>query len=138
MTHKVLVERLAHVYDPFYVLGDGTGGSSEDEFYRKVMSSEPCGYVDHHDRDEDYHAARVKDMLQRMDGGWVPDPISLDCTTHNGNVLDEVEILDGHHRLIACIFACEDTIEAEFGGSVDLLEWLCGETDTHPTEGDQW
>ena len=135
MADVIIVDRLVAVYDPIHAI---MGECSFAAFAALVKEAKPRSFVNNLDRDDEYHPARVKDMVNRMRTGWVPDPIELDCTCSGGRVLDEVELLDGHHRVIASMFYPKDTITAHYGGTVDLLEWLRGDTDTHPSMGDVW
>lgn len=68
-----------------------------------------------------YDLERVRHFYDRILAGKANEPIIIE--SGDGFV---PFIFDGRHRLIAAIYAREKTIECEFGGWVNVLEYLEG------------
>lgn len=93
------------------------GGSTPNDWYR-FQNRDPC-----------YHAARIRYLI---DNPHEMEPIEIDneCT---GGVINPIPvILDGWHRYYAHVLGELRTIQATYGGRLDLLEYLEGETDIEP------
>ena len=78
------------------------------------------------------HAARIRFIMQSKED--LACPIVLECTCHAGSVLPWPVVLDGWHRLHAHWALGRRKISAEFGGRLDLLDYLRGITDKQPEE----
>ena len=70
------------------------------------------------------HIQRIQYLLTSYQ---LDDPISIDCLCSQYEILPIPTILDGWHRLYAHWYLGRRTIKANFGGLIDLLEYLTGE-----------
>ncbi|KKN10456.1 hypothetical protein LCGC14_1036370 [marine sediment metagenome] len=78
------------------------------------------------------HAARVRFVMQSP--VLRARPIEIDCAVHGGYILAQPVVLDGWHRLHAAWALRTETILGEFGGRLDLLDYLTGATDERPED----
>jgi hypothetical protein len=79
-----------------------------------------------------WHVARIRWILLNPEG--LEDPISVDNVCDGGNVYPIPVIIDGWHRIYAHRFLGRKTIRANYGGRLDLLDYLTGKTDLVPEE----
>ena len=138
MIYEILLDRLVECF--------GAGPCDEDDiwgvgFYPSMIdegtSLEPSCYTpDGHNAPRKWtaetHAARIRYLMQSPED--LEAPISLDCICGGGRVYAIPVILDGWHRYFAHHALKRKTIRAGFGGRVDLLEYLTGESDERPTD----
>lgn len=116
----ILIERLLSVYDPWYALG--VPNTEAFRIAAHTVASEPYQHVAV--RCPAYHPGRVAHFLR------APEEITaieVDNEFPGGSIASaKVVLTDGHHRLIAAFYHGWKTIEAEYGGVVDIADWLCG------------
>lgn len=108
-------------------LGDIDAARADMSFPRQ---SEPYSAT-FAEKGDDWHIGRI---LYFIDNPARVTPISLDCECDGGFVYALPVLLDGHHRYAAALVAQWPVIISAFGGRVDLLKYLCCETDTPPQE----
>ncbi len=125
---RVLVHRLLRLYNPWKGIE-----LERPRFFISVMRADPIEQYSEHGY-EGYDPGRVRYLLDKILGGWTPDPIEIDNYFSYGR-FSGLALLDGHHRLIAAHYARLKTIPAIVGGWVALSEWLCGTRRTMPEWG---
>lgn len=86
------------------------------------------------ERDFYYDLGRIKFFREQLNQGVVLDPIELDCRCDRGFCYADPVILDGWHRFAAHILANIEIIEVNFGGRVDLLDYLTGKSNEKPEQ----
>lgn len=133
----IIVERLLKLYEPWRYLGcrqpltlDMLARVKPVSEYLDPMKREGpdmCGLPGWR-----WHAGRVRHLYERILGGWEPDPIEIDNVCSGGAVYPIPIVEDGHHRLIAAGLAARPSIQATYGGRVDLLNYLTGKTNRCP------
>jgi len=123
-TETIIVERLAEfaAEDPW---GAGFNMKMLDDSLSKRQT--PYGWLD--DWDARLHADRIRYLA---DSPELHNPIEVDNECHNNDILPVPVIIDGHHRLFAHVWLELQTIEVIYGGRLDVLDYLKGETDTLP------
>jgi hypothetical protein len=123
----LLVERLQALWDPMEILG-----LTQD--FSWLETTEPLAQFqdDFRDRSMEYHRGRIRYFVDRLRAGHKLDPISVDNVCNSGHIYPIPVLLDGNHRLTACILVGCKTIPAEYGGRVDLLRYLEGKRKTLP------
>jgi hypothetical protein len=53
------------------------------------------------------------------------DPIEVDNHCEGGHIYGPI-VTDGHHRLCGAVLAKRTTIDADYGGRLDILRYLIG------------
>ena len=118
-TSVLLVTRLSDLWDPFVALDLDT------EDVVELVNVTPREYWNG-DRDTEYHLGRIRYFLDHLTTGADLDPIEVDNQCDNGHIYPIPILDDGNHRFAAYIIAGRATIPANYGGRVDLLEYLEG------------
>jgi hypothetical protein len=80
-----------------------------------------------------YHRSRIRYFVDLLRAGQELDPISVDNVCNGMHIYPIPVLLDGNHRLIACILVGCKTIPVEYGGRVDLRHYLEGKRKTLPS-----
>lgn len=126
---RILVGRLAELYDPFVHLG-------LTKSHRKLVkkSKEIKKYVNDDVRDIDYHLGRILFFKQEFERFNPVQPIVIDNECNGGFVYPYPIVIDGHHRLGGAVLAGIEHIYCSYGGRRDLLHYLMGKTDVRPDE----
>jgi hypothetical protein len=83
------------------------------------------------DRDEAYHLGRVRYFMDQFAAQAEVDPIHIDARWNRYNP-EDLELLDGHHRLAGAFLAGVPVIPAACSGPVEMIEWLEGKHDNKP------
>ena len=118
----------------------GSPAISLDEVVRAkkqgvVGDSRPYGDTWRHPvrevRDMDYHIARIVYFLDHPEEVAGMD-VDNGCT--DNGILPTCEIVDGWHRLAAAIILNPHTVDIEYGGRVDVMDYLTGASDVRPDE----
>lgn len=98
-------------------------------------SSDPYGdtwkYPVEKERDENYHISRI---LYFMDHPDKIDGIEVDNPCFDDSILPGCTIIDGWHRLAAAILLELPKINIEYGGRLDIEDYISGKTDVRPEE----
>lgn len=125
-TQLVVTRRLRSAYWPELV--------QKIAFDIKAIGLKPVGYVSDKDRVHvlHYDVRRVLRLMNEFRAGKPWEPIQIDCQWHNNSPVRPV-ILDGHHRFAAAVFLKERAIAADYGGPVEMINWLAGKTRKVPT-----
>jgi hypothetical protein len=114
----------------------GSGFQPKMVFEGEDLCREPFASNDWDQEWEDWspekHAARVRFIMQSPE--TLEASITLDCECHNGWILPTPVVLDGWHRLHAHWALGRQTINAEFGGRIDLWDYLRGVSDKLPED----
>lgn len=127
--HIVRMDRLwalmgGDEYDPWHI---GKLPECEGEDRREYSSSFAEWTAKEHQQRINY----LKNHEYDLD-----DPINIDFEFSMG--IPEMIIEDGNHRYFAHLQLKKTHIRAYFGGFVDVLEYLTGETDTEPHLDELW
>jgi hypothetical protein len=77
---------------------------------------------------KEWHIGRVKYFYNHPK---MITPIDVDNHCESNYITGEPIIVDGHHRLIAAMLRNDKTIEANYSGLVDTLDWLLGKIDEY-------
>lgn len=83
-------------------------------------------------RDARYHHARIRYFMDCFLSDLEVKALEVDCRCDRGHVYAWPLLLDGHHRFAGAILAKKRHINVEFGGRVDLREYLEGKRRTPP------
>jgi len=136
MTNTIIVSRLLEHVDPWGPL-NLTPIPTLDE----VEKAERQGYLEIDERGDAWEGkrrawdvGRIATFVDQLRAGDVLDPILLDNVCENGRIYPQTVLRDGHHRLCAAALIGHETLTAEYGGLVNVLEWLEGKRDTCPEE----
>lgn len=121
-TDAILVRRLLRHYNPWWNLGLPSYAC------RRIALSSPrvTQHRDYRHRTRLYHYGRIRHFMHLIESGAALTPIEIDNEWCGRCVLGP-KVLDGNHRLIAAALVRAPTIASNYGGSVELLEWLKGE-----------
>lgn len=124
----ILTGRLAQCYDPFKHLGIEPPKLSDIEHLDDIE------FRPAEDRDEAYHRRRLATFVRQIRSGQALEPIPIDNKCWGGYISPCPIVLDGHHRLGAAILADAPTLLIDYGGRLDVLKWLTGQTDEPPED----
>lgn len=83
------------------------------------------------ERSNDWHIRRI---LYFMEYPEFIKNIELDNQCYGMYISPKVVLIDGWHRLIAAILLKLEYIQVQYGGRLDLLKYLSGDTDIEPLE----
>ncbi len=100
-----------------------------------IGAGEPWLLAEYYDAENwspEEHAARVRYIMQSPELRKLP--IEIDCAVHANHILAQPVVLDGWHRLHAAWALGSHTIPGEFGGRLDLLDYLTGKTKERPED----
>lgn len=131
MHTQVLIDRLVESLDPFWLLGWKGPHPSLIE----VLAYPSAPFIEKDIRGfkfDEYDWGRIAYFVREVQAGRTIEPIQIDCFCDAGNIYSEAVMLDGCHRLAAYLLVKSPTIEVQFGGRMDYLEWLEGKTDMKP------
>lgn len=81
-----------------------------------------------------YHKRRIRYFIDCLRNGQKLKPINVDNLCEGGYIYPTPIVLDGNHRFIAVILMKQETIEADYGGRVDLLHYLEGKRRSLPKD----
>lgn len=128
MSITILVERLLSCFDPFDVLDLD---SEKDD----PLSCDPIAeFRTFNRRTRRYHLGRIHYFINRLLLGEELDPVEIDNACAGRYILPIPILLDGHHRLCAAVIVGERTIQTNYGGRVDVKNWLSGRRAQRPKE----
>lgn len=88
-------------------------------------------YLVREDRAKDYHIARI---IYFIDHPEEITDIEVDNPCIDHGILPGCEIIDGYHRLAAAIILKLDSIDINYGGREDILNYISCKTDIRPDE----
>jgi len=120
----LLVERLRPMWDPMEAIGFTPDLSQIEQVEPLLMFRERRGPV--------YHRRRIRYFMDCLRRGQELEPINVDNFCEGGCIYPTPIVLDGNHRFIAVILMKQETIEADYGGRVDLLRYLEGKRRNPP------
>lgn len=83
------------------------------------------------ERNRDYHIARIIYFMEHPDK---IDGIEVDNPCFDDSILPGCTIIDGWHRLAAAILLELPKINIEYGGRLDIEDYISGKTDIRPEE----
>lgn len=124
MSDKVLTKRLLEHVNPFF----GLFGKRKPSLFSIMQSVPQDVWIDEEDRDYEWHIGRIRHFIEEADQGRALDPVEVDWVWDRMIPL-KPQLLDGYHRLCAAALADLPTVLVDYGGPVDFLEYLKGETE---------
>jgi len=83
---------------------------------------------------EAYHLGRIRYFLDMLESGILLPAIEIDNECSGCDIHPIPILLDGHHRLVAAELYGSKRIGVEYGGRMDLLMWLSGESEVNPAD----
>ncbi len=81
-----------------------------------------------------WHYGRVRFFIEELQAGRSLDPIEIDNECCGNHIFPIPTVTDGNHRLVAANLFGTATIQATYGGRIDLLNYLTGRRKTAPAE----
>lgn len=120
MTEKpilILVQRFKKLYWPKDILGHYT--------LKRVLAARPRPEYMWLGRDDAYDFGRVHYMYDTLKSGGTLDPVEIKWGW-KGLKPAEVDLVDGHHRFVACVFAEQEKMSALVSGPEEGIQWLSG------------
>ena len=136
----VLIKRLREYINPFFHLGwEWDDKPSIDDF-----SCDPVLFLHGIDRPINprgrwetgtpYDYGRIAFFIEQIKHGLSVEPIEIDNKCSGGSILPIAILVDGCHRFAAHIVLNKEKIKICYGGRMDVLSYLKGETDKCPSE----
>lgn len=83
--------------------------------------------------DRAWDLGRIRFFYDELGRGADLEPIDVDNVCDGGRIYPIPIVLDGHHRLIAAVLR-RRRIRVEYGGRVDLLDYLKGQRRRPPLD----
>lgn len=123
-TDTILVQRLLE-----FVGADPWSAGFKMEMLDGSLSKRPASYGWFDDWDARLHADRIRYLAESPE---LYNPIDVDNECHGNHILPIPVVVDGHHRLFAHAWLGLETIEAQYGGRLDVLDYLKGITSELP------
>ena len=84
--------------------------------------------------ERDWDIGRIRYFRRLIREGVSLAPICVENSTYNARFIIDVEIMDGHHRLCAAILERKRKIRADYGGRVDIMNYLRGKRKRLPQD----
>jgi hypothetical protein len=129
MSRRILVGRLERFWCPAAALG------LKPRHLACLDDVEPlAAFKEVHRRGTRYHQRRIRHFMDRLLAGEELDPITIDNYCDGGHIYAHPIVDDGNHRLLAHILIGRETIQAEYGGRIDLLNFLQGRRKNPPID----
>ena len=124
--HSILVERALQFICPYAPLE-----ISRRMYYRSKWTPERFQPDAVRPNEPWWHLGRIEFFVREIREGRPLDPISIDMRWNHMSPTGLV-LIDGHHRLCAADIMGVTRIPCEYGGLVDTLTWLEGQSDRAP------
>jgi len=128
MEYNDFVESGMNWDDSYITLADIADGIQQNiqEQYEQYLSPVQTGDC----KCRGWHIGRVIFFINRPER---ITPIDIDNLCLNNDILSIPIIEDGHHRLMAHLYLGNTEIEIRYGGRLDLLKYLTGDSDIKPS-----